>query len=155
MKPDLAKATRRVDRAEMPPAEKAVHDILDQLADRGLLAEVAARCRRGGVKVEDVAGKGRTKGVVRARHEVWRWMHDELGLSWPEVARVFGRTHDSIIQASDKRESRARRALEDGVAELIAHWLEADALPDEDPRSFIDPVDRARVAQLIRDGAWR
>ena len=125
--------------------------IFGQLDQRGLLQVIDNRCKAMLVRVEDVAGKSRTKAVVRARHAIWLWMHDELGFSWPEVAHLFGRRdHSSIIQARGKQVSRARKR-EDDVAEKIAAWLEDDGLA----HACIDPMVRLGLVASIRAGDWR
>jgi hypothetical protein len=122
--------------------------ISERLKERGLLDDVVGMCLAQHATFVEIAGRSRTKAVVRARHDVWRFLHDERGLSWPEVARLFGRSHDSIIHAK-------KTSPVDPTVDKIARWLEDDELLDEDPRGFVDAVDRARLAGLIRWGAWR
>lgn len=142
-------ASQRILRADMPAAEKAICDVFDRLGDRGLLPPINKMCKAHHVKIEDIAGKNKTKSIVKARHAVWLWLHDDRGLSWPEVARLFGRSHDAIMQASDKRESRSRKVLEDRVAETIAAWIEkVGDLP-------IERHLRMLLSDRLRRGEWR
>lgn len=155
VKSSLAK-TKRVARGPgMTDAEKAIDNILVRLKERGLILGIKTRCADLHATIGEIAGKSRSKTIVRARHAVWCWMHDDCGFSWPEIGALFGRSHDSIVHAGDKRVSKARKALEDKTSEKIATWLSSDTIDDEDPRSFVDVVDRERMAGLIRAGDWR
>lgn len=134
-------------------AETSVDDIVERLRERGLLEGARVRCAKLHVTIEEAAGWVRSKSAVRARHVLWRWLHDERGLSWPEVAALFGRSHDSIIHASGKLETKARTKSEDRVAEKIATWLVDEGVADA--RSFVNPVARSNLAVRIRAGDWR
>jgi chromosomal replication initiation ATPase DnaA len=148
-KPGLKKA-KRIIRADMPDAEKATYDILDVLRERGWLKEIEARCASMHVSVTAVAGRTRYKSVARARSEVWRWLYVEQRLSYPEIGAIFGRDHTTIMSAVHGCEQR-----EGAEVERVAAWLEAESVSDEDPRSFVDVVDRSKMAEQIRKGDWR
>ena len=62
----------------------------------GIATDVAAR---RGVPLQELCGRGRSRSIARARHEVW-WRirhHPERYLSLPEIARLFGRDHTTIM----------------------------------------------------------
>lgn len=49
-----------------------------------------------GLRAADVYGVRRTKTIARARRESMQWARIELGLSYPELGRAFGRDHRSV-----------------------------------------------------------
>ena len=84
--------------------------LLDELDARGLLDLVDDLCRRRGVLRRELLGRHRTRGVVRARHELW-WLlrHDpERTYSLPELARLFDRDHTTILAGVAAHASRQR-----------------------------------------------
>jgi|HubBroStandDraft_6_1064221.scaffolds.fasta_scaffold1127873_2 chromosomal replication initiation ATPase DnaA len=73
--------------------------IIDALRERDLDAIALDVAARRGVPLAELCGRGRTQSVARARHEVW-WRirhHPERYLSLPEIARLFGRDHTTIM----------------------------------------------------------
>lgn len=73
--------------------------IIAALATRGLLDIVDDVCGRRGVTRVELCGHGRSRAVVRARHELW-WRireHPERSYSLPEIARWFGRDHTTVL----------------------------------------------------------
>lgn len=73
--------------------------------------------RQEGVSVHDIlVSRKRTKPVAMARHEAIYRMR-EKGFSLPQIGRVFGRDHTSILN-SIRRAEQARRA---GGAALPRH----------------------------------
>lgn len=63
-------------------------------------------CRDHDVTAADVRGRGRTKRVAAARHEIWARL---LALGWSsvEVGRVWGCDHSSVL-AGAKNVARRR-----------------------------------------------
>lgn len=49
-----------------------------------------------GLSVEDLLGRSRSKMIVRARKEAMKAVY-ELGFSYPEVGRFFGRDHTTVM----------------------------------------------------------
>jgi chromosomal replication initiation ATPase DnaA len=86
--------------------------VLEALCERdldGIAAEVAAQ---RGVPLHDLCGRGRTRSVARARQEVW-WRirhHPERYLSLPEIARLFGRDHTTILAGIEAHSRRLAAA---------------------------------------------
>jgi len=76
-----------------------VTSVLHQLALRGLLPVADAVCKSRGVTCTEVCGRGRTRAVAAARHELW-WLirhHPERQYSFCEIARMVGYDHATII----------------------------------------------------------
>ncbi len=73
--------------------------VIDALDVRDLLGLVDHVCRARGVTREEVCGRGRTKAVALARHELW-WRlrhHPEMSFSYVEIGRLFDRHHTSVF----------------------------------------------------------
>ena len=82
--------------------------IIDALRERDLDAIAVDVATRRGVPLAELCGRGRSKSVARARHEVW-WRirhHPERYLSLPEIARLFGRDHTTIKAGIDAHAQR-------------------------------------------------
>lgn len=73
--------------------------IIEALVARDLIGLVDHVCRARGVTREDVCGRGRTKGVALARHELWWHLrhHPDLKLSYEEIGRLFERHHSTVL----------------------------------------------------------
>ena len=63
---------------------------------RHIIAEVA---RETGISVSDIMGRSRKYPIAKARHEAMKRVRAELGYSYPQIDRMFGRDHSSIIWA--------------------------------------------------------
>jgi WhiB family transcriptional regulator, redox-sensing transcriptional regulator len=74
--------------------EQAANVRATRLADAGTI--VAAVADRHGLTVEVLTGDGRSRGVVAARREAM-WCLRESGLSLPDVGRVLGRDHSTVL----------------------------------------------------------
>lgn len=68
------------------------------LRDRHLYDLVATVCREHSVSVAAVLAADRHAAVSRARKHCW-WLLRERGLSYPDIARLFGRHHTTVIAA--------------------------------------------------------
>ena len=85
-----------------------MHHLIEALDVRDLLGLVDDVCRRRRVTRDELCGRGRTKAVAIARHEVW-WRlrhHPDVAFSYQEIGRLFDRHHATIIQgvrAHDRR----------------------------------------------------
>jgi len=64
-----------------------------------------------GVCVAVLKGRNRTARVAAARHEAWRRMMDERGMSLKEIGRPSGHHHTSVLHGV--RQARMRRAGRD------------------------------------------
>jgi chromosomal replication initiation ATPase DnaA len=69
------------------------------LATRGLLPLVDEICARRGVTRQELCSNDRSRSVVFARHELWCciYEHPERNYSFPEIARLFGRDHSTVL----------------------------------------------------------
>lgn len=74
----------------MTPREKT-------LADVGLIA------LRHGLEREDLLGRARLPRISRARHEAF-YHFRRKGWSYPEIGRLFGRDHSTIIHGVEKHQ---------------------------------------------------
>jgi chromosomal replication initiation ATPase DnaA len=73
--------------------------VIHQLSTRGLLELADAVCARRGVTRHELCGRGRTRAVAAARHELW-WLirhHPERRYSYSELARIVGFDHATIV----------------------------------------------------------
>lgn len=79
--------------------------VVEALEARDLLAPVADIVRSHHVTVFEVCGRGRTAKVVEARHDAWAYLR-RLGFSYPEIGRLWGVDHSSVLTALRKRVSK-------------------------------------------------
>jgi chromosomal replication initiation ATPase DnaA len=73
--------------------------VIDQLSIRGLLELADTVCARRGVTRQELCGRGRTRAVAAARHELW-WLirhHPERRYSYAKIARIVGFDHATIV----------------------------------------------------------
>jgi chromosomal replication initiator protein len=69
---------------------------------RELAERIAAK---HGITVEALLGRGRTKTVAEARHELMALLRGTFAFSFPEIGRIVGRDHSTVMYALRKRES--------------------------------------------------
>lgn len=84
--------------------------LLACLERHSLTAEAHAICACWGVTLADAHGPRRFNDVTRARHRVWVLLRERTGLSYPQIAALFGRDHTSILSAC-KRWDRSQAAF--------------------------------------------
>jgi chromosomal replication initiation ATPase DnaA len=80
-----------------PDGQLAI-SVFRALRARNLLPLLHEICRLRGVMNYELCGRSRTKGVARARHELW-WRirnHPDLCFSYLEIARLFGCDHSTV-----------------------------------------------------------
>lgn len=79
--------------------DRDVKRVLNGLAERGLLDEMRAVCKRNAVTIDEAASRRRTKNVARARHEFWWHLRSRSGstFSYPEIAGLFGVDHTTVM----------------------------------------------------------
>jgi chromosomal replication initiation ATPase DnaA len=73
--------------------------ILHELSIRGLLELADAVCSRRGVTRDELCGRGRSRAVAAARHELW-WLirhHPERCYSYWEIGRIVSRDHATVL----------------------------------------------------------
>lgn len=78
---------------------KSVEAVLADLRAHELLELVEEVRRRRGVALHELCGRARSQNVAAARHELW-WRirhHPERCYSLPEIGRLFGRDHTTVL----------------------------------------------------------
>jgi chromosomal replication initiation ATPase DnaA len=73
--------------------------IITALSTHGLLNLVDAVCDHRGVTRHELCGRGRSRAVAAARHELWWLMrhHPDRCYSYSEIARIVGRDHATVL----------------------------------------------------------
>lgn len=76
--------------------------IVESVKKRGLFPLLDDVCRRHAVTPTEVCGRGRTKNIVKARHEVWWRLRNRRvsTFSYPEIGRLFQCDHTTIMAAT-------------------------------------------------------
>lgn len=89
------------------PIEASAKRALDALHERGLFDELHAVCKVYAVTPAEVCSRQRTKNIVRARHDFWCRLRNREGscFSYPEIARLFGMDHTTVLAAVRSFES--------------------------------------------------
>lgn len=123
--------------------------IAARLVERGLFGRVGFLAAERHVLVKEILSKSRRAPIVRARHALWRHLHDDAKLSWTMIADIFETKHDSIIHASGHAEKRSRSTLEARVAKEIAAYVRRQAALSHNPHAI------AAIADEIEAGTWR
>jgi chromosomal replication initiation ATPase DnaA len=110
-----------------------MNPIIEDLEARDLLGLVDEVCRQRRVTRDELCGRGRTKAVAVARHEVW-WRlrhHPDAAFSFQEIGRLFDRDHATVIHGIRAHDRRLRGS--------------GDAAPSAEPeRAQPAEADRAR-----------
>ena len=60
-----------------------------------------------GLSVADLIGSSRTRSIAHSRQDIMREIYERTNLSMPQVGRMFGRDHTTVlysIRASKKRD---------------------------------------------------
>jgi chromosomal replication initiation ATPase DnaA len=65
--------------------------VIDELRRRGLWQLVENVCERRGVTPDELCGRARTRGITRARHELWSMIRalPDRHYSFTEIGRMF------------------------------------------------------------------
>jgi hypothetical protein len=69
---------------------------LDHLARLGELDAAGAICRKAGITLTAAIGKSHRRTASMARFQIYRLLHSR-GMSLPEIGRVMGRDHTSVL----------------------------------------------------------
>lgn len=117
-----------------------------RLRDRGLLDVVKAAAEARRVVLGEVLGTKRTKAVAAARHAAWLALHDEVGLSWSEVAAAWGVTWRQLNHVAAKARKLRRAGGEEAVDEGFRAGQQTNVLR---AHARIEALE-ARVAELER-----
>ena len=78
-----------------------------------------------GVTVEEIAGRDKRQGAVRARFVAWHMLHEKYGLTQRQISEMFDRDHSSVSHGLNRASVWLRTDAE--VKEVIAeamseHW---------------------------------
>jgi chromosomal replication initiation ATPase DnaA len=87
-------------------------EIRYRLAAHGLLETAQALAKEYRVALDDLLGRNRTPTVVRARHHFWMLVRHTLDWSYPEIAKLFGADHSTVLCGVRKCEARVLGAKE-------------------------------------------
>ncbi len=95
------------------PMRADLNAIVAALSVRGLLHLADRVCVLRGVTRDELCGRARTRAVAAARQELW-WLirnHPERSYSFPEIARIVGRDHTTVLHgiAAHQRRHQAAR----------------------------------------------
>lgn len=134
-------APKRIARGTYTDDEKRSDAIRDRLNERGLWPYVKIACSEHHVTPDEIFGSSRMRSHVAARHAFWNALHDVGGMSWPQVAALLGKSHDSIVHASEAKARTKTLRAETRIANLIADFVTREGRPD--------------LGKQIRAGAWR
>lgn len=74
-------------------------NIMLRLEKRGLAGLVRGLARQHFASLDEVCGRSREARIVRARHAVWRALHQDPGFPAIGVARLFNVDHTSVLYA--------------------------------------------------------
>jgi chromosomal replication initiator protein len=58
--------------------------------------------KASGFKKKDIIGKRRIRQLVKVRHEVMQQIRLATSLSYPEIGKIFNRTHSAVLYACNK-----------------------------------------------------
>lgn len=86
------------------------NDIQEALRRMGVLMWAREYCVSQGSTLLEVLSSDRHASVARARHRLWTVMRHTLGLSYPELARIFGVDHTTIMSGVKKCEAQMQAA---------------------------------------------
>lgn len=107
-----------------------------KLAPEAIVAEVA---RGFGLSYDDVTGPCRARHLIRARVIAMAVVRRATDLSYPQIGRLFGRHHTTVVHhvAKVTADAELARAAEAVLAELSPHpqLFEAGALYTQLTRS--------------------
>lgn len=82
----------------MPRADNTTESVLERIRSRGFGDLIEGIARVHHVTMLEIASKTHTPAPTRARHEAWRILREApYRLSYPEIGRLFGRHHTTIM----------------------------------------------------------
>lgn len=85
--PEIAQIEKALNLTRLTQAPATVDGILGKTADKH------------GLKVSDLKSSSRVRAVLTARREAMTSMRDQLGYSYAEIGRVFGKDHSTVMNA--------------------------------------------------------
>jgi chromosomal replication initiation ATPase DnaA len=72
---------------------------ISRLTTLGLIGEARTIAENCGVTLDEMLGRGRYKSMCEARHELWRLTRERFGYSYPQVAKLYGVDHTTVMAA--------------------------------------------------------
>lgn len=66
-------------------------------------------CRENDLSLDELTGKDRTRRVAWARQDCWREIYANTRMSLPEIGRMFGRDHTTVMFGIRRSEQRKNR----------------------------------------------
>lgn len=86
-----------------PVAALGSSEFAKELCAIGAISATRAILEGNGIRwVDSLYGRDRHKCVSMARHELQAWLKRNARMSYPEIGRLFGRDHTTIITACRK-----------------------------------------------------
>jgi chromosomal replication initiation ATPase DnaA len=86
--------------------------LVRRLTERGLLELLDQICEARNVTRLEIAGKARSRSIVRARQELWSLLRaGAWGYSFHEIGKLFRRHHSTIAYGIAAHERAMRREL--------------------------------------------
>jgi len=96
-----------------------------------LLRILDLTARRFGVSLADIRGDGRSRTYTAPRQVAMAAVHRHLQMSYPQVGRVFGRDHTTVMHARKRVDGcPILSAHRDAVLAALADYKPAVAQPD-------------------------
>jgi chromosomal replication initiation ATPase DnaA len=84
---------------------------------------IAQVCDRHGVAVDEVMGRSRYKRICLARKEAYAMLREEK-LSFPTIARMFGRDHTTVVDGVQRHRRDQYEGTQEGQQEPCARQPE-------------------------------
>lgn len=69
---------------------------------------IARECARAGVDVNDVLSTKRDRVTAHLRQDIMRMIRDTTDLSLPQIGRLFGRDHTTVLHGITASEARKK-----------------------------------------------
>jgi chromosomal replication initiation ATPase DnaA len=117
-KPTPFRQTVIVGRTYEPFTLTLIHTIAKGLAPRRvshqrIIFDVA---EKHGISTVTMLSPCRDRAFVNAREEAYRRLRDELGYSYPKIARIFNRDHSTVVHACKREAYKAKRRARNAAA---------------------------------------
>lgn len=94
-----------------PPPYLGPSEFAKNLAAIGAASATRAILDANGIRfVDALYGRDRHLCVSMARHELQAWLKRNVRMSFPEIGRLFGRDHTTILSACQKIDELARES---------------------------------------------
>lgn len=86
---------------------RELEEIRKDLEARGLWSIVEETARRHFLLPHELLGSDRLASVCMARFHLWSILRSRTGFSFPQLGRIFGRDHTTIMMGVRKYESQS------------------------------------------------